>query len=118
MSVLWGIADEMTVRQLGEAHDDAVEAALGYMEREACRARRGKGGAIQVHGSGFVAAAFRHRASRAGDPLLHTYVVTGNLTQGPDDRGPRSTPVTFTGTPNPPGSQSSSTCQAAIVTPL
>ncbi len=86
VSVLWGIADEMTVRQLGEAHDDAVEAALGYMEREACRARRGKGGAIQVHGSGFVAAAFRHRASRAGDPLLHTHVVTGNLTQGPDDR--------------------------------
>lgn len=86
VSVLWGVADQATARQLGEAHDAAVAAALGYMEREACRARRGKGGAIQVRGGGFVAAAFRHRASRAGDPLLHTHVITGNLTEGPDGR--------------------------------
>ena len=45
------------------------------MEREACRARRGQGGAIVVKGQGFIGAAFRHRASRAGDPLLHTHVV-------------------------------------------
>ncbi len=37
-------------------------------------------------GRGFAAAAFLHRASRAGDPLLHTHVVAGNLTQGPDGR--------------------------------
>ena len=37
-------------------------------------------------GRGFVAAAFEHRASRAGDPLLHTHVVVGNVTQGPDGR--------------------------------
>lgn len=29
---------------------------------------------------GLVAAAFDHRTSRAGDPLLHTHVVTANLT--------------------------------------
>jgi conjugative relaxase-like TrwC/TraI family protein len=86
VSVLWGVADAATARQLGAAHDAAVEAALAYVEREACRARRGAGGAVQVRGSGFVAAAFRHRASRAGDPLLHTHVVAGNLTQGPDGR--------------------------------
>lgn len=86
VSVLWGIADAATVQQLGEAHDVAVEAALGYLEREACWARRGAGGAVQVRGGGFVAAAFRHRASRAGDPLLHTHVVAGNLTLGPDGR--------------------------------
>ncbi len=86
VSVLWGIADPEVTLQLGEAHDAAVEAALGYLEREACRARRGAGGAVQVRGSGFVAAAFRHRASRAGDPLLHAHVVAGNLTQGPDER--------------------------------
>ena len=33
------------------------------------------GGAIVVKGRGFVGAAFRHRSSRAGDPLLHTHVV-------------------------------------------
>ena len=86
VSVLWGVADTATARQLGEAHDAAVEAALAYVEREACRARRGRGGSVQVRGDGFVAAAFRHRASRAGDPLLHTHVVAGNLTQGPDAR--------------------------------
>jgi Ti-type conjugative transfer relaxase TraA len=86
ISVLWGVADAATARRLGEAHDAAVQAALGYVEREACRARRGAGGVVQVQGTGFVAAAFRHRASRAGDPLLHTHVVAGNLTLGPDGR--------------------------------
>jgi conjugative relaxase-like TrwC/TraI family protein len=86
VSVLWGIADTVVAGQLGQAHDAAVEAALGYVEREACRARRGAGGVTQVRGSGLVAAAFRHRASRAGDPVLHTHVVAGNLTQGADGR--------------------------------
>ena len=86
VSVLWGIADAHTAEQLGAAHDAAVAAALGYMERQACRARRGAGGTIQVRGAGFVAAAFRHASSRAGDPLLHTHVVAGNLTLGPDGK--------------------------------
>ncbi len=50
VGVLWGIADERVARQLGAAHDAAVASALGYMEREACRARRGAGGVIQVRG--------------------------------------------------------------------
>jgi conjugative relaxase-like TrwC/TraI family protein len=86
VSVLWGIADPVIARALGEAHDAAVDAALAYVEREACWGRRGAGGVVQVRGGGLIAAAFRHRASRDGDPLLHTHVVTGNLTQGPDDR--------------------------------
>jgi conjugative relaxase-like TrwC/TraI family protein len=57
-----------------------------HLEREACRARRGAGGARQAVGEGFVAAAFRHRSSRAGDPLLHTHVVVANATRGPDGR--------------------------------
>ena len=32
-------------------------------------------------GEGFVAAAYRHRLSRAGDPQLHTHVVAANLTR-------------------------------------
>lgn len=62
----------------------AVGEALAYLERAACRARRGKGGVQRVRGR--VAAAFRHRTSRAGDPQLHTHVVVGNLTEGPDGR--------------------------------
>jgi len=33
-----------------------------------------------VPSAGIVAAAFDHRTSRAGDPLLHTHVVTANMT--------------------------------------
>ena len=36
--------------------------------------------------SGLVAAAFRHRTSRAGDPQLHTHVLVANLGRGPDGR--------------------------------
>ena len=85
VSVLFGIADA-EVSHESRAHEHAVAGGLSYLEREACRARRGHGGAIQVRGGGFVAAAFRHRSSRAGDPLLHTHVVVANGTRGPDGR--------------------------------
>jgi conjugative relaxase-like TrwC/TraI family protein len=86
VSFLFGIADPRVARLLRECHERAVADALGYLEREACRARRGKDGVTQVDGGGFVAAAFGHRTSRAGDPLLHTHVVVANRTQGPDGR--------------------------------
>jgi TrwC relaxase len=50
------------------AHDTAVAQTLRYLEREACEVRRGKEGIDRLAGGGFVAAAFRHRTSRAGDP--------------------------------------------------
>ena len=86
VSVVFGIADAEVAGQLRAAHREAVAEALGYLEREACWARRGAGGTVRVRGRGFVAAAFEHRASRAGDPLLHTHVVVGNVTQGADER--------------------------------
>jgi AAA domain/TrwC relaxase len=46
--------------------------------------RRGRGGAIREHGEGFVAAAFRHRTSRAQDPHLHTHVIVANLARSAD----------------------------------
>jgi conjugative relaxase-like TrwC/TraI family protein len=86
VSILFGVAGEDVARELAAAHEVAVEEALGYLEREACRARRGKDGLLQVEGRGFLAARFRHRSSRAGDPLLHDHVVVANRTQGPDGR--------------------------------
>ena len=86
VSILWGAGDAQVAREAREAHDVAVERAVGYLEDEACLARRGRGGREHVRGEGFVAAAFRHRSSRAGDPLLHTHVIVGNLTRGPDGR--------------------------------
>ncbi len=86
VGVLFGICEPDVVREIVGAHEAAVEQALGYLEREACMARRGHGGAVRVRGGGFVAAAFRHRSSRAGDPLLHTHVVVANATREPDGR--------------------------------
>src|SRR3954470_13797803 len=86
VSILFGIGDRELAGTLRREHDAAAGEALSYLEREACRARRGRGGATVVDGRGFVGAAFGHRSSRAGDPLLHTHVVVANGTQGPDGR--------------------------------
>jgi hypothetical protein len=67
------------------AHDAAVDAAIGYLQRAAGFSRRGAGGAETLKVDGFVAAAFRHRTSRADDPLLHTHVLVANLARTSDD---------------------------------
>src|SRR5688500_19181201 len=56
------------------------------MERATAVTRRGAGGTHVIAGNGLVAAAFRHRTSRAGDPQLHTHVLVANLTLGADWR--------------------------------
>jgi conjugative relaxase-like TrwC/TraI family protein len=81
VSVLFAIADERTAGALLEAHERAVDAAFSYMEREACFTRRGQNGIHRVRGDGFLAAGYRHRLSRAGDPQLHTHVVVANTTR-------------------------------------
>jgi len=76
--------DERVRREISEAHEAAWQAALAYLEREACVVRRGKSGRVREHGEGFVAAAFRHRTSRAQVPHLHTHVIVANLTRTTD----------------------------------
>ena len=61
-------------------------AALGYLEDTAVMVRRGHAGEHVQPGDGLVAAAYRHRMSRALDPQLHTHVVAANLARGPDGR--------------------------------
>ena len=86
VSVLFAIGESALAGALVEAHESAVDAALGYLEREACRVRRGRGGVRREVGEGFVAAAYRHRMSRAEDPQLHTHVVAANMARGADGR--------------------------------
>jgi conjugative relaxase-like TrwC/TraI family protein len=86
VSVLFAIGDTALSRALVEAHEAAVAAAVDYLEREACRVRRGRGGVRRDAGEGFVAAAYRHRMSRAEDPQLHTHVVAANMARGADGR--------------------------------
>ncbi|MGH3037938.1 MAG: MobF family relaxase, partial [Gaiellaceae bacterium] len=85
VSMLHALTEDEAVRQaVSEAHESAWQAALAYLEREACVVRRGQGGAVREHGHGFVAAAFRHRTSRAQDPHLHTHVIVANMARAPD----------------------------------
>ena len=86
VSVLFAIGEPALAGALVEAHKSAVDAAVGYLEREACRVRRGRGGVRREVGEGFVAAAYRHRMSRAEDPQLHTHVVAANMARGADGR--------------------------------
>lgn len=89
VSLMWGLGGPELGAEVRAAHQCSVEAALGYLQREACWTRRGAGGAEFVPGNGFLAAAYRHRSSRNGDPQLHTHVLIANATQGPDGRWTR-----------------------------
>jgi conjugative relaxase-like TrwC/TraI family protein len=89
VSLLWALGGLVAALEVQAAHREAVVAALGYMQREACWTRRGAGGSEFVKGSGYLAAAYRHRSSRNGDPQLHTHVLVANATQGPDGRWTR-----------------------------
>jgi conjugative relaxase-like TrwC/TraI family protein len=86
VSVLFAIGEPALAGALVEAHEQAVDAAVRYLEREACRVRRGRGGVRREVGEGFVAAGYRHRMSRAEDPQLHTHVVAANMARGNDGR--------------------------------
>src|SRR5271168_1461031 len=86
VSVLFAVAPAEVSAALVDAHEEAVRAAVGYLEREAAFVRRGRGGARFERSGGLIAAAYRHRMSRALDPQLHTHVVTANLGRGEDGR--------------------------------
>jgi conjugative relaxase-like TrwC/TraI family protein len=86
VSLIWAFGDERTRKEVVAAHDAAVKAALDYAERHLVKTRRSVNGARQqVEGEGLIVALFRHRVSRAGDPLLHTHALVVNATR--DDRG-------------------------------
>jgi len=106
VSVLYGVSDDPRVQAaIIEAGQTAVSDALGWLEREAINVRRGTGNeaflndlaardpeaaaAARIRSApahGVVAAASRHRTSRAGDPLLHWHTLVANLAPGPDGR--------------------------------
>jgi conjugative relaxase-like TrwC/TraI family protein len=85
VSLLHALGPREASNEVRNAHDAAVAASLPVLEQVACRVRRGRGGQTVIDGDGFVAAAFRHRTSRAGDPQLHTHVLIANLGHAPGD---------------------------------
>ncbi len=86
VSVLAAVAPARVSGALVAAHEEAVRAAVGWLEDTAVQVRRGAGGGRVEAGEGLIAVAYRHRMSRALDPQLHTDVVAANLARGPDGR--------------------------------
>jgi conjugative relaxase-like TrwC/TraI family protein len=86
VSVLWALGSEDTADAVRLAHDRAVEEASSYLAAHALSARRGHDGLEPIATTGFVAAAFRHRTSRATDPQLHTHLLVANVGEGIDGR--------------------------------
>jgi conjugative relaxase-like TrwC/TraI family protein len=84
VSLLYGLSEPEVASSVRAAHQAAVTDALGYLERQALRLRRGHDGTRQIAAEGLVAAAFLHRTSRAGDPQLHTHVLVANAARGSD----------------------------------
>lgn len=86
VSLMFGIGNGEIRAEVLAAHDAAVFAGMDYLERHAAVGREGKGGAKKVRGDGLISAAWPHRTSRAGDPLVHTHVVSANMIHTENDR--------------------------------
>ena len=83
-SVLWALAEDPAVSaEVLAAHDAAVDAALGWLERHGAVTRRGKAGVDQVPTRGLTVASFRQHSSRAGDPQIHTHSLIWSKVQEP-----------------------------------
>lgn len=85
ISLLWAVGSAEVQATILRGHDHAIGEAFAYLERHACFVQRGKGGAVIEQGAGFVSMSFLHRSSRAGDPALHSHVVTANMTRAVSD---------------------------------
>ena len=86
LSVLFAVSPEELSGELVACHEEAVRAALEYLQAEAVMVRRGEAGKHVERAEGLIAAAYRHRISRALDPQLHTHVVAANMARGGDGR--------------------------------
>jgi len=71
---------------LWQAHREAVEATVGWMERELFVSRRGHAGRDGVVHGTVAGIAFDHATSREEDPQMHTHVVLANIHWGEDGR--------------------------------
>jgi conjugative relaxase-like TrwC/TraI family protein len=84
LSVWWALTGDAG---LLEAHDVAVTAALGYLERYGATTRiRSQGRRLHPDALGLTMATFRQTTSRADDPQVHTHAVISGKVQTVDGR--------------------------------
>lgn len=86
VSLVWALGGHEIRTIVEEVHETAWRRALAYGEQVAAFTRTGAGGIAQHPTHGYVATAFVHRDSRAGDPDLHTHVTIANRVLGPDGK--------------------------------
>ncbi|HXW38317.1 MAG TPA: MobF family relaxase, partial [Acidimicrobiales bacterium] len=86
LSLLWAFGSREVADAVSGAHDRAVAGVIDHLSAEAAYVRRGTDGLQLGEAKGFVAAGFRHRSSRAGDPQMHTHVLVPNVVCGADGR--------------------------------
>jgi conjugative relaxase-like TrwC/TraI family protein len=106
VSTLYAVSDDPRIQgAIIEAYEAAVRDTIAWLERGAIAVRRGTGNARflsdlaakdpaaaqaakqrKVPGGEVMAAVYRHRTSRAGDPLLHWHCLIPNMVRGADGR--------------------------------
>jgi conjugative relaxase-like TrwC/TraI family protein len=86
VSVLFGVGNADVQRQVVEAHENAVQAVLGWIETHAHTRMRRHGHIMCVDAEGIVVGVFRQHTSRKLDPQLHTHAVIANRVPAPDGR--------------------------------
>jgi hypothetical protein len=86
VSVLYAVGDDDVRREVLDAHDAAVAAAVGWIEDHAhCRYRvDGEVWTVDARGPGRCC--FRQHTSRALDPQVHSHLVIPNRVPAPDGR--------------------------------
>ncbi|MCL1799891.1 MAG: relaxase domain-containing protein, partial [Promicromonosporaceae bacterium] len=85
ISLQWGVEEPAVAAEIEQAHDDAVAAALRWLEQNVLATRSGAGGAATVGTRGLVTIGYKHFESRDGDPHLHTHVAVANRVQRASD---------------------------------
>lgn len=79
------MAEVAGTKEIREAHEGAVEAALGYIERELSNTRQMENGVLRTVQTGnLTVAMFRHNTSRDLDPQTHTHAIIMNATKRED----------------------------------
>ncbi|MGD9750934.1 MAG: MobF family relaxase [Acidimicrobiia bacterium] len=86
VSLLAVLGDPAVQAEVHAAHDAAVDAVLGYVQRHALTRFRVDGEVVSVDAEGVVVGVFRQHVSRELDPQLHSHAVIANRVLSPDGR--------------------------------
>jgi hypothetical protein len=79
VSLLAAGGGERVRREVAAGRAEALEVAVGYLQRHGIGVRRDHNGTDRYPASGgLLGVAFEHRMSRAGDPNAHTHVLVQN----------------------------------------